>query len=113
MAKQISKEALAKLNVDICRQIQAFKDLGKTSKKTGAKLVGMLAGAIKVYPYLQETYDLTAQESYDVVAKLAMTGGFKIVRTHGYGGLFLLNSDVVPLAPKAPKADVDKYKAFR
>lgn len=111
--KTISKENLAKLESGIVNKIKEFKALGKVSKKTGGKLVGLLAGAVACYPFLQETYDMTPQESYDTVAKLAMTGGFKIVRAGQYGSLFLLNEDVIPLVPKAEKVKADKYKAFR
>ena len=109
---KIKKEDLVKLEKGICDKIREFKALGKVSKK-GVKLVGMLAGQVACYPYLQETFGLTAPESYDIVARLALDGGFKIIRTHGFGGLFLLNEDVKAIAPKAEKVKADKYKAFR
>jgi len=112
MNKKITAADLTKLEVGIINKIKAFKELGKVSKK-GVKLVGMLAGAVACYPYLQEEFGVSEQESYDIISKMAMSGGFKIVRTHGYGGLFLLNEDVTPLIPKADKVKADKYKAFR
>ena len=111
--KALSKVQEQSLVNGIIAKITAFKAQGKISKKTGKPLVGLLGKTIGCYPYLQEIFEFTPQESYDYVEKLSMNSGFKVVRAGIYGSLLLLNEDKLTYAKKAEKAKVDKYASFK
>ena len=111
--KNLTKVQETSLVNGIIAKITAFKAQGKISKKTGKPLVGLLGKTIGCYPYLQEIFEFTPQESYDYIEKLSMNSGFKVVRAGIYGSLLLLNEDKLTYAKKADKAKVDKYASFK
>ena len=111
--KNLTKVQETSLVNGIIEKITAFKAQGKISKKTGKPLVGLLGKTVGCYPYLQEIFEFTPQESYDYIEKLSMNSGFKVVRAGEYGSLLLLNEDKIVYPKKEEKAKVDKFASFK